>query len=140
MPLPSEPIKKDKRKNISPGDSFYKPPDVDLLDEKQWRYIKRRYRLSPRELEVAKLVCRGFVNGDVAKKLNVKPGTVKTHLRSVYHKTRVRNKVTMLLKFMHDADKLFNEPPDTLSVSIVDRKKPNPENASPRRETKKEQI
>ena len=120
MPLPSEPIKKDKRKNISPGDSFYKPPDVDLLDEKQWRYIKRRYRLSPRELEVAKLVCRGFVNGDVAKKLNVKPGTVKTHLRSVYHKTRVRNKVTMLLKFMNDVNNFFNESPSAGSIPVAD--------------------
>ena len=124
MPLPSEPIDKDERKNINPDHSLYMQPDVALLDEKQWRYVQRRYHISPRELEVAKLVCRGFVNGDVAEKLNVKPGTVKTHLRSIFAKTHAKNRITMLLRFMDDANKFFHKSPDTLSVPIVDREKP----------------
>ena len=124
MPLPSEPTDKDKRESINPGHSLYMQPDVALLDEKQWRYVQRRYHISPRELEVAKLVCRGFVNGDVAKRLNVKPGTVKTHLRSIFAKTHAKNRITMLLRFMDDANKFFHKSPDTLSVPIVDREKP----------------
>jgi DNA-binding NarL/FixJ family response regulator len=56
--------------------------------------------MSPRELQVAKLVCEGFVNGDIARRLGLKPGTVKTHLRSIFGKTRARNKISMLLRFM----------------------------------------
>lgn len=133
MPLPSEPIDEDKRESINPGHSLYMLPDVALLDEKQWRYVQRRYHISPRELEVAKLVCKGFVNGNIAKKLNVKQGTVKTHLRSIFAKTHAKNRITMLLRFMDDANKFFNKSPDTLSVPIVDRKKPNPENIPPER-------
>lgn len=92
MLFPSEPIKQDKRENIDPGDSIYTQPDVALLNEKQWLYIQRRYHISPRELEVAKLICRGYVNGDIAAKLKVKPGTVKTHIKSIFGKTRTEIK------------------------------------------------
>ena len=124
MLLPPDPVKQDKKENIDPGDSIYKQPDVALLNEKQWRYVQRRYHISPRELEVAKLICKGFVNGDIADKLNVKPGTVKTHIKSIFGKTRARNKITLLLRFMEDVNEFFSESPHTSSVSIVDRKKP----------------
>jgi DNA-binding CsgD family transcriptional regulator len=120
MLLPSDPVRQDKKENIDPGDSIYKQPDVALLNEKQWRYVQRRYHLSPRELDVAKLVCRGFVNGDIADELNVKSGTVKTHLKSIFGKTRARNKITLLLRFMEDVNKFFGESVPTSSVPIVD--------------------
>ena len=123
MLLPSDSVKQDKKESIDPGDSIYKQPDVALLNEKQWGYVQRRYHLSPRELEVAKLVCKGFVNGDIAAKLNVKPGTVKTHIKSIFGKTRARNKITLLLRFMDDINKLFGESPRTSSVPIVDSEK-----------------
>ncbi len=124
MLFPSEPIKQDKRENIDPGDSIYTQPDVALLNEKQWLYIQRRYHISPRELEVAKLICRGYVNGDIAAKLDVKPGTVKTHIKSIFGKTRARNKITLLLRFMEDVKKFFGESVRTSSVPIVDGKNP----------------
>jgi len=124
MSTQSQPTGKDKGGNINPGDSVYKQPDVSLLDEKQWRYIQRRYHISPRELEVARLICKGFVNGDIADKLNVRPGTVKTHIKSIFGKTRARNKITLLLRFMEDVNEFFSESPGTPSIPIVDVKKP----------------
>jgi DNA-binding CsgD family transcriptional regulator len=124
MSFSSEPIKKEKSENVNPGDTLYMQPDVALFDEKQWRYVQRRYHISPRELEVAKLVCQGFVNGDVAKRLNVKQGTVKTHLRSIFAKTHAKNRITMLLRFMDDVNKFFNKSPDALPVHLIDREKP----------------
>ena len=125
MLLPSNPIRQDKKESIDPGDSIYKQPDVVLLNEKQWRYVQRRYHLSPRELDVAKLVCKGFVNGDIAAELDVRPGTVKTHLKSIFGKTRARNKITLLLRFMEDVSKFFGESIHTTTVPIIVRKKIN---------------
>jgi len=105
----SQSIRKSQMENIGTGDLFYGQPDVILLDEKQWLYIQRRYNMSPRELQIAQLVCQGLTNGDIAKKLTVKIGTVKTHLRNIFGKTRVRNKITMLLRFMDDVSKFFGE-------------------------------
>ena len=124
MSLSSDPVKKEKRENVNPGDTLYMQPDVALFDEKQWQYVRKRYHISPRELEVAKLVCQGFVNGDVAKRLNVKPGTVKTHLRSIFAKTHAKNRITMLLRFMDDVNKFFNKSPDTIPIQMIDREKP----------------
>ncbi len=83
-------------------------PNVTILNEKDWSYLQRYYDMSPRELQVAKLVCNGFTNGDIAGKLNVKPGTVKTHLRSIFGKTRTRNRISMLLKYIEKVQYIHN--------------------------------
>ena len=95
-----------------------------LFDEKQWLYVQRCYHISPRELQVVRLVCQGFTNGDIARELNVKSGTVKTHLRSIFHKTRVRNKVTMLLRCMENAGHLSREANSTPPIPIIDAEEP----------------
>ena len=42
--------------------------------------------LTPRELEVLRLVARGMTNAQIAKELYISPRTVNAHLGSVYHK------------------------------------------------------
>ncbi|MHC4476705.1 MAG: response regulator transcription factor [Planctomycetota bacterium] len=93
-----------------------------LIDEKQWLYIQRRYQMSPREVEVAKLVCRGLTNEDIAHELHVKSGTVKTHLRSIFGKTRARSKIKMLLTLIDDAMVLSTEP-DRAPIPILETDK-----------------
>lgn len=123
MPSTSKPENKDKRKNIGPDD-FYQRPDVVLLEEEHWFHIQRRYHMSPREVQVAKLVCRGFSNGEIAKNLRIKPGTAKTHLRNIYRRVRVKNKISMLLKIVDQATKFSAKAGITPPIPIVDIKKP----------------
>ncbi|GLZ61447.1 MULTISPECIES: response regulator [Micromonospora] len=49
--------------------------------------------LSPRELDVVKLVARGLTNAEIATQLFIAVGTVKTHLASVQMKLKARNRV-----------------------------------------------
>ncbi|WP_434742077.1 response regulator [Micromonospora sp. SH-82] len=49
--------------------------------------------LSPRELDVVKLVARGATNAEIAGRLYISVGTVKTHLGSIQAKLDVRNRV-----------------------------------------------
>jgi len=49
--------------------------------------------LSARESEVVALVAAGFTNAEIARKLFVGLETVKTHIRSVYAKLGLRNRV-----------------------------------------------
>lgn len=115
-----QPEKESKIESIRLADSFYERPKAVLLDERQWLYIQRFYHISPRELQVVKLVCQGFTNGDIAEKLNVKPGTVKTHLRSIFHKTRARNKITMLLRCIENAGRFSRKANNTASLPTTD--------------------
>lgn len=89
-------------KNTNKDEALFKRPTGILLDEKQWLYLKDRYHLTPRELQVAILVCRGFKNDEIAKALKISHGTVKTHLRNLYRRVRVESKVLLLLKFVED--------------------------------------
>jgi len=131
MPSPSEPEKKDKTKSVGSHDVFYRRPDVALLSQEHWSYIQKRYHLSPRELQVAELVCKGFSNEEIAKDLKIKHGTVKTHLRNIYRRTRVKNKITMLLNFVDQANKFSGKPSITPRIPIVDIKKPSKKTSVP---------
>ena len=102
------------------GDAPYHRPDVILLDDKHWSYIQRRYHISPRELEVAKLVCHGLTNKEIAETLKIRQGTVKTHMKNIYRRIHVRNKVALLLRFMADVSRLLSESSGRAIVPIVD--------------------
>jgi len=103
-------------------DPVLEQPRVSLLNAKQWLYIRKRYHMSPRELHVAKLVCEGFCNKEIAKTLKIKPGTVKTHMRNIYRRVRIKRKIEMLLKFVDDATKFSNTSGTTPPISIVEVK------------------
>jgi two-component system, NarL family, response regulator DesR len=49
--------------------------------------------LTPRELEVLALLAAGNTTADIARQLGITPGTVKTHLTSVYKKVGAGNRV-----------------------------------------------
>ena len=79
-----------------------KLPNLLLLNGRQWVYVQNRYNLTPRERQIAEMICQGLRNGNIARNLRIKPGTVKTHTRNIYRKVRVKSKISMLLKFVGD--------------------------------------
>ena len=106
--------------NPGVGGSGDKQPDVILLNEKQWSYVQNRYDLTPREREIAELICQGFRNGNIAKVLHIRPGTVKTHTRNIYRKVHVRSKIGMLLRFVTDTRDFFSQYDGFHSAPIAD--------------------
>ena len=77
-------------------------PEVVLLNKHQWSFVQGRYELTPRERQIAELICQGLRNGKIAKVLRIKPSTVKTHTRNIYRKVHVQSKISMLLRFVTD--------------------------------------
>jgi DNA-binding NarL/FixJ family response regulator len=55
--------------------------------------------LSPREREILELLADGFPNKVIADRLGLTDGTVRWHLRHVYHKLHVRSRTEAALKF-----------------------------------------
>ena len=67
-------------------------PLTDLSSEK----LKM---LSPREMEVMELISHSMTNEEIADKLFLSPKTVKTHIRNIFEKAGIRNRVEAALLY-----------------------------------------
>lgn len=56
--------------------------------------------LSQREREILELLAAGFPNKKIAARVGLTDGTVRWHLRHVYHKLHVRSRTEAVLKFL----------------------------------------
>lgn len=90
------------------SDTTRQRSEVVLLNKQQWSHVQSRYELTPREREIAELICQGLRNGKIAKVLQIKPSTVKTHTRNIYRKVHVQSKISMLLRFVMDTRNIAN--------------------------------
>jgi DNA-binding CsgD family transcriptional regulator len=66
-----------------------------------------RLGLTRRELEIARLICDGLTNVQIARRLNIGASTVKTHLLHVFEKLGIQTRaalVTCLLSATHRPD------------------------------------
>jgi DNA-binding NarL/FixJ family response regulator len=56
---------------------------------------KEASRLTPREKEVVRLICRGLRNKQIAENLHITPGTVKVHLMHIFEKTGLKDRLAL---------------------------------------------
>lgn len=66
---------------------------------KQWEYLRGYWHLTPRELQVAKLVCEGHDNEQVAEELHIAYNTVRVHLGHICSKVGARGRVGLIIEF-----------------------------------------
>lgn len=63
----------------------------DLRGYKVKIYEKERLMLSPRELEIVQMICKGLSNKEIAAALYLSEHTIATHRRKIYKKTEAHN-------------------------------------------------
>ena len=76
-----------------------------VFKAKQWEYLRKCWHLSSREVDVSKLVCKGFDNNQIGKKLNITYNTVRSHLGNIIRKVGVKGKAGIILKFVETLQK-----------------------------------
>ena len=59
---------------------------------------KSSNRLTPREREIVRAVCRGMKNKEVGDLLHITAGTVKVHLMHIFEKTGVKDRFELALQ------------------------------------------
>jgi DNA-binding NarL/FixJ family response regulator len=69
--------------------------------------------LTPRERDVAQLICTGASNKQIARALAVSEGTIKMHLHCIYDKLAIPNRTMLALTWATlptamPAESLFN--------------------------------
>jgi DNA-binding NarL/FixJ family response regulator len=77
--------------------------DRDLLDRASGDARKRSFgvtgatALTPREIEIVRLVAQGLRNKELANRLSITEGTVKIHLHNIYDKLGVDGRLELVL-------------------------------------------
>jgi DNA-binding CsgD family transcriptional regulator len=59
-------------------------------------FLDHRPSLSPRELEILRLVARGLPNKAIATTLDISPHTVASHMRRMFAKLDVRSRAALV--------------------------------------------
>jgi two-component system, NarL family, response regulator len=72
------------------------PPELQAELASQWSAPVAK-RLTRRESEIIRYVSMGLRNIEVAERLAISEGTVKTHLNNIFHKLELRDRVELAL-------------------------------------------
>jgi two-component system, NarL family, nitrate/nitrite response regulator NarL len=59
--------------------------------------------LTAREIEIIRMIAKGFRNKEIAEALFISEGTVKVHLHSIFTKLRLHNRLALAL-YARDRD------------------------------------
>lgn len=89
-----------QRERHPPGGSS--PADAGDAVEPRGRVGGLTGTLTPRELDVGRLVARGLTNGEIADALFLSQTTVKTHLSSLFAKLHVTNRVQLAIRVLEE--------------------------------------
>jgi len=65
----------------------------DMFDSHEWESIARYLDLSDQQHRIARWICHGLSNKVIARRLGVKDNTVRTHVRLLYRKLKISNRV-----------------------------------------------
>jgi two-component system, NarL family, nitrate/nitrite response regulator NarL len=88
-------------RRVHAGGQYIEPRFLTrALDAAQQRNAGRRElggMLTPRELQVLRMVAGGLRNRAIAQQLEISEGTVKIHLHNIYEKVDVENRVELAL-------------------------------------------
>ena len=87
--------------HIVNGGTYYSNEVMSIITENyisRERVQEKTKDLSPRELEILKLVCQELSSVEIAEKLFISPLTVETHRKNILRKTNTRT-IVGLIKF-----------------------------------------
>lgn len=90
-------------RSVATGETILSSPVLKQILKYASRYPTKPFRLdteeklSTRELEILKLVCRGISNKDIAQFLNLSERTVKSYLANIFSKLRVSSRTEAVI-------------------------------------------
>ena len=82
-------------RTVASGEVFLPKRIKAIYDDR-----KKRPSLSEREIEIVRLVAKGFSNDELAERLHLSPETIKAHLRHIYEKLGVESRVEAVTEAM----------------------------------------
>ncbi|PID59493.1 MAG: hypothetical protein CR986_05505 [Ignavibacteriae bacterium] len=73
-------------------------------EEKTLKEQLKDFQLSQRELEVLKFLLKGNTNKQISEELYISINTVKSHIKNIYGKMDVRNRIQVIQKIKENTN------------------------------------
>jgi DNA-binding CsgD family transcriptional regulator len=73
---------------------------AQLFTLDQWHGLAEHYGLTQRQEEILSLLCEGYTNREISMRLHKEPDTVRMHLRGIYEKLGVNNRVRAVVQLV----------------------------------------
>jgi len=74
-----------------------------MFNSTQWNYIQKGFHLTDRQVQIAKLICRGLTNVQIAKKCNITYNTARTHVNHICVKISAYGRAELILRLIQIA-------------------------------------
>ena len=68
-------------------------PLPELFSPGEWRALTSKLRLSPRQAQVARLICLGLSKEQMAARLRVSEPTARLHVKELFLKLRINDRI-----------------------------------------------
>ena len=81
---------------VSGTDSNYKVQSQDKLEEHMKYLMQEAGLLTSREADVARLICEGLIDREIAERLGLSHQTVKDYLKIIYAEFRVHARAQLV--------------------------------------------
>lgn len=72
----------------------------DLFTDDRWPRLAGRLCLTPRQGQIARLICRGRTNRQIATELRISPDTVRMHLRGLFERLEIHERVGVVVRLV----------------------------------------
>lgn len=76
---------------------------VSLITQSEWKCVIRMMNLSPRQAQIVQLLLQGHPDKEIASALRVSFSTVRTHLRQIFARERVHDRLQLVLRVLEMA-------------------------------------
>jgi DNA-binding CsgD family transcriptional regulator len=86
-----------------------------FLDKQAFDLLRARLRLSRREGQIVECMFRDEKESAMARRLDMSPHTLRTHVERLYHKLRVTNRMELVICLYEAFLSLICEPASPLS-------------------------
>ncbi len=76
----------------------------ELFSTARWQQLGKHLGLTPRQLAVSRLACKGLKTDTIAARLDLSPHTIRMHLRGLFERLDVQERVGMVVRLV-DAER-----------------------------------
>jgi DNA-binding NarL/FixJ family response regulator len=72
----------------------------ELFGDHEWPRLGEALGLTPRQLLVARSMCRGLKREAIARQLGISENTVRTHVRGLFSRVGVSNRLALVVRLV----------------------------------------